>query len=80
MQKTNKNRSGIQGILSRAKKYNSGIGTYKEHFFNDRFNYTIRLSNGRIEISMNVAQDQERMPASISEETVQDIANSFKEV
>jgi hypothetical protein len=77
MEKSNENSSGINSILVRARIYNSEIGSYQEHFINERFGYTIRLSNGRIEIPMNMAKDQEVMPQSISEDRIMNVANNF---
>lgn len=78
MEKTNQNYSGVNGIINRARRYQPEIGNYLEHFINEHFDYTIRLNNGRMEIPMTAAQDQERMPASISEKQIQIIANSFQ--
>lgn len=77
MTKSNENRSGINSILNRARVYDNEIGNYCEHFINKRFSYTVRLTNGRIEIPMNMAQDQEKMPSSITEERIQVVAQKF---
>jgi hypothetical protein len=78
MNKTNENRNGIISVLTRARAYNSEIGSYQEHFINEQFNFTVRLSNGRIVIPMTMAQDQEIQPTSISEERIQRVANGFQ--
>lgn len=78
MQKTNQYQSGVQGIIIRARQYNSNIGDYVEHFVDESFNFTVKLSNGRVNISSNTAQDQETMPTSISEERIKQIANNFQ--
>lgn len=78
MQKTNQYQSGVQGIIIRARQYNPNIGEYVEHFDNESFNFTVRLSNGRVNISSNTAHDQETMPTSISEERIRQIANKFQ--
>lgn len=78
MQKTNQYQSGVQGIIIRARQYNPNIGDYIEHFVNESFNFTVKLSNGRINISSNTAQDQEAMPTSISEDRIRQIANKFQ--
>ena len=77
MKKSNENTIGINSILIRVRIYNSEIGSYQEHFINESFGYTIRLSNGRIEIPMNMAKDQEVMPQSISEDRIMNVANNF---
>ena len=77
MQKTNQHNSGVRGILIRSRQYNPEIGNYIEHYENERFSFTVRLSNGRIEIPKEIAHDQETMSSSISEKTIQNIAFNF---
>lgn len=78
MQKTTQYSSGVRGILSRTRQYNPEIGNYMEHFINERFSFTVRLSNGRIEMPMEMAHDQETMPSSISEDRIQNIVQRFQ--
>ncbi len=78
MERTNQNSKGVRDILGRARQYNHDIGDYIEHFINERFAFTVRLSNGRIEIPMEMAQDQEAMPSSVSEERIRIIASRFQ--
>tara|TARA_Y100000991_G_scaffold104490_1_gene78707 strand:+ start:273 stop:617 length:345 start_codon:yes stop_codon:yes gene_type:complete len=78
MNRTNENRNGVVSILTRARANNPEIGSYQEHFINEQFNFTVRLSNGRIVIPMTMAQDQEVQPTSISEERIQRVANGFQ--
>jgi len=78
MEKTNQYSSGVRSILSRARQYNHDIGDYMEHYVNERFAFTVRLSNGRIELPMEMAQDQEAMPSSISEDRIKTIASRFQ--
>jgi hypothetical protein len=78
MQKTNQHSGGVRGILTRTRQYNPEIGNYMEHFINERFSFTVRLSNGRIEIPMEMAHDQETMSSSISEDRIQNIAQRFQ--
>jgi hypothetical protein len=76
--KTHEYEFGVRGILQRARHYNQDIGEYVEHFVNENFSFTVRLSNGRIVIPRAAAQDQEVMPASLSEEWIQQIASRFQ--
>jgi len=78
MKETKRNSKGIIGILNRARLYNSEIGDYVEHFINEQFNYSVRLTNGRIIIPLAMAQDQEFQPAIITEERLQRLANTFQ--
>jgi hypothetical protein len=78
MTKTDQYSSGVRGIITRARKYDTEIGNYIEHFINERFSFTVRLSNGRIEMPMEMAHDQETMPSSITEDRIQNIAARFQ--
>lgn len=78
MTKTNENKTRVNGILSRARKYNHEIGNYEEHFVDDNIRYTLKLTNGRIIIPIEMAQDQEAQPASISDERIKKVADTFK--
>lgn len=78
MHKTTENTSGVIAITNKARVYNTDIGIYQEHFLNDRFNYTVRLDNGRIEMSREIAQDYEVQPSSISEERIMRVAQSYR--
>lgn len=77
MHKTTENKSGVISITNKAREYNSNIGVYQEHFINDRFNYTVRLDNGRIEIPREMAQDYEVQPSSVSEERIKRVAQTY---
>ncbi|MFN8409624.1 MAG: hypothetical protein U0V45_09825 [Flavobacteriales bacterium] len=78
MNKTTKNTAGVQGMVSLARGKNPSIGSYQEHFINENFDYAVRLSNGRVVVSAESAQDYEAMPSSITEEMIQRVADSFK--
>jgi uncharacterized protein YpmS len=78
MEKTTRNKAGVKGITSLAEKLNSKIGAYEEHYFNDNFDYTVKLSNGSITRSTKIAQDFETMPKNISEDRVKAVANTFQ--
>jgi hypothetical protein len=77
MIKTNDHEQGVREIITRARQYNSNIGEYVEHFLNERFSFTVSLTNGRMSISSTKAHDQETMPTSISDYELQQIAKTF---
>jgi len=77
MNKTNEYTNGVIGVISLARTINPNIGSYQEHFINERFGFTIRLSNGRIEMSMEVAQDYEAQPSSVTADRVERVAKTF---
>lgn len=78
MQKTNQYQNGVIGIISRARNVNPEIGNYVEHFINDNFRIVVRLSNGRMQIPLEYAQDQETSPESIDNGIITRITNSFQ--
>jgi translation initiation factor RLI1 len=79
MNKSDKYTAGVYGVVSRASAYNSDIGSYVEHFINEDFKFSVRLSNnGAVTMSVEIAQDQETAPNSISEDRIQAVANSFR--
>ncbi|WP_295201964.1 hypothetical protein [uncultured Chryseobacterium sp.] len=78
MTRTTENQNGVIHIIGRAKQYDPEIGNYEEHFINERFDYTVRLSNGRIVVPRSMAQDQEAQPSSIDEKHIQSVAANFK--
>jgi hypothetical protein len=65
-------------MVSWAKDKNPKIGTYQEHFINEKFDYVVRLSNGRVVVSVEAAQDFEAQPSSITDQMIQRVADSFK--
>ena len=70
------NINGIIGILAKARQINPNVGTYIEHFENEKFEYAVRLSNnGRVVIPFNWALDFERMPDYITDGQIKKIAD-----
>lgn len=78
MTKTDEYQSGVVGVVSKAREINPAIGSYKEHFVNDAFRFAVRLSNGRVEMSIEVAQDFEAQPSSITHDRIAAVAASFR--
>ncbi len=78
MEKTTENTAGVIAITDKARIFNNEIGSYQEHFLNERFGYTIRLSNGRIEMSREIAQDYEVQPESISDKRIEKVAQTYR--
>ncbi|MFA0960188.1 hypothetical protein AB9P05_00100 [Roseivirga sp. BDSF3-8] len=80
MNKTNENASGVRGIVNEAKILNPEIGVYKEHFINDRFRYIVRLSNGRVEMSREIAQDFELQRSKVTRDRIKKVADSYSSI
>jgi len=80
MERTTKNRSGVMALTSLARVVNSKIGDYQEHFINEDFGFSVRLSNGTIRMSIEVAEDYEAQPSSVTQDRINKIANTFREI
>ena len=80
MTETNSYKSGVIGVTSLARIVNPEIGSYQEHFINDSFGFFVRLSNGAINMSVEIAQDYETQPSSVTPDRVVKVANSFRNI
>lgn len=80
MVKTDANTSGVTGVTSLARTLNSQIGSYQEHFLNEDFGYSVRLSNGAIRMSKEIAEDYETMPSSVTNDRVQRVAGTYRKI
>lgn len=81
MKKTGENLRGVIAVTNLARQINSEIGDYEEHFINENFGYSVRLSNkGAITMSSEIAQDYEVLPSSVTPQRVQQVANSFRKI
>ena len=80
MEKSNEYRSGVMGVTSLARTMNPEIGSYQEHFINESFGFSVRLSNGAINMSREVAQDYEAQPSSVTPDRIEKVANTFRKI
>lgn len=78
MKKTDRYIRGVQEIISRAKRYQSGIGNYIEHFDSELKGFSVKLSNGRLRMADEIAHDQETSPGTVTEEDIRRIAGTFQ--
>lgn len=77
MKKTTEYTIGVNGVISLAREINPNIGFYQEHYIDEHFRFIIRLSNGRLEMSMEVAQDYEAQPSSVTLDRIESVAKTF---
>ena len=80
MTKTEKYKNGVMAVISLAKGVNSEIGFYQEHYINEGFGFSVKLSNGAINMSIEVAQDYEAQPSSVTEDRIEKVANTFRKI
>ncbi|MHA8061421.1 hypothetical protein PQG22_09110 [Aquirufa beregesia] len=78
MTKTDLYMSGVIGVTSLARTVNTEIGTYIEHFITDNFGFAVKLSNGVINMSIEIAQDFESQSSSATTERIKLVANTFQ--
>ena len=78
MKKTNAHTNGVKGIIFLAHTINPEIGSYQEHFINECFNFTVKLSNGTILMTLEDAQDYEARPSSVTFDRYQKVAKTFR--
>ncbi|GFD83135.1 hypothetical protein MHM83_09585 [Tenacibaculum sp. Mcav3-52] len=77
MIKTEKNSKGVIGITQQASLIDKNIGSYKEHFINEHFGYTVKLSNGVICIPRKIAEDYEVQKGIVTNERIKEIAKTY---
>ena len=78
MKKTSSHTNGVIGIIFLAQKVNPEIGSYEEHYINECFDFTVKLSNGTINMSLEDAQDYEARPSSVTFDRYEIISKTFK--
>jgi len=77
MQKTTQYQMGVIGITNLAKVINPEIGNYVEHYINEMFGISVKLSNGAINMSVEIVQDFEANPNTIDSIRIEKVAKSF---
>jgi len=78
MKKSKSHTNGVIGIIFLAQKVNPEIGSYQEHYINECFDFTIKLSNGTINMTLEDAQDYEVRPSSVTFDRFQKVAETFR--
>ncbi len=68
---------GVIGITNLAKVINPEIGNYVEHYINEMFGISVKLSNGAINMSVEIVQDFEANPNTIDSIRIEKVAKSF---
>lgn len=77
MQKLDEKKHTIISILDRLQAYNPEIGDYVASIMDSGFNYSVKLTNGRIVISETLVHDYERARSYIAEDQFKSAAERF---
>lgn len=80
MTKTDQYKYGVIGVTSLVRTVNPEIGSYQEHYTNEDFGFSVRLSNGAINMSIEIAQDYEAQPSSVTSDRVERVANTYRKI
>lgn len=80
MQKTTQYQRGVMGITNLARSINPEIGNYVEHYINEMFGISVKLSNGAINITVEIAQDFEANPNSIDSTRIENVSKTFRKL
>ena len=78
MTKTDKYRNGVIGVTFLSRAINPEIGSYQEHYLDGSFTLSVKLTNGAINISEEVAHDYEVQPSSLTPDRIKKVANTFR--
>jgi hypothetical protein len=78
MYKSNSHTTGVRGVTFLAWTTNPEIGSYQEHFINENFAFTVILSNGEIDMSIEIVQDYEARPSSVTYDRYKIVADTFR--
>lgn len=80
MTETTDYQNGVIAMTSLARIINPEIGAYQKHFINENFGFMVRLSNGAINMSVEVAQDYEAQPSSVTPDRIERVASTFRKI
>jgi uncharacterized protein YpmS len=76
---SNEYTQGVIGVTSLARSMNTSIGSYLEHYINEDFGFTVRLSNnGAIRMSRAIAEDYENEIEMVTDDRVENVAKSYR--
>ena len=78
MKKTTALTIGVTGIVLQARTFHQEIGTYQEHYINENYNFTVKLSNGEMDMALEIAMDYEARPSSVTSDRIDIVAGTFR--
>lgn len=80
MQKTTQYQRGVMGITNLVRSINPEIWNYVEHYNNEMFGISVKLSNGAINMTVEIAQDFEANPNSIDSTRIENVSKTFRKL
>jgi len=78
MKKTDVYINAVKGVAHLAWTNNPEIGFYQEHYLNDSFNFSVKLTNGIINMSIEIVQDYEARPSSVTSDRIDTVVQTFR--
>ena len=78
MYKSNSHTNGVKGVIYNAQRINPEIGSYQEHYINENYDFRVKLSNGEIDMSIEIAQAYEAQPGSVTYDRYEIVADTFR--
>ena len=79
MEKSNRFTFGVTSLVDLAREINPEIGYYEFHIEGSiERGFSIKLSNGKVDVSVQLASDYEINPDNISEEVIRNMARTFR--
>jgi hypothetical protein len=78
MKKTDVYINAVKGVAHLAWTNNPEIGLYQEHYLNDSFNFSVKLTNGVIDMSIEIVQDYEARPSSVTSDRIDTVVQTFR--
>lgn len=74
---TNKYKNSIRALTQLASEMNPAIGAYESHYLNKDIGFTVKLSNGTLEIPVDVASSYEKNRETFSSHKLRKVALSY---
>ena len=78
MVETNKFKKGILEVIRLSQEINFRIGTYEKHYLTEHATFIIYLSNGTMEVDIDLARDCEENAEKVIFFRLQRVAYSYK--
>src|ERR1700761_4313978 len=62
MIETDKYKKGVMALMRKASEINPQVGNYQTHYLNSQGHFIVQLSNGKLEIDLNLARESDENP------------------